>query len=228
MLPKKILIGALSCCAYDHRRALVRETWGSDCRRAGISHVFLCGCDRPLPDPDRSDIWVLSCPDAYQFLPQKTRQFCRDALKLPDWKWLLKCDDDSYVSIPRLLLYEPPGDYVGAEWKPSVGYASGAGYFLSRAAAQCLADNLKIPAGIEDRDVGIVLQRNGFTLTIDNEHIIPFASAARRGRLENRVIISHRMLLPDSPRINRDLWMACHTETGLDALAISDQWREPA
>jgi hypothetical protein len=224
--PQDILIGALSCCDYTHRRALVRETWGSDCRRVGISYFFLCGCDRVIPDYSAEDTWVLSCPDSYNTLPQKTRLFCREALKLPDWKWLLKTDDDSYISIPRLLRYTPPGHYVGAEWQPGVNYGSGAGYFLSREAAQFLADTMRLKAGAEDLIAGLLLNARGFKLTVDNQHIIPFANDANRGRTGNEVIISHRMLRRDSHEIERDLWLACHAETGLDA--TTDKWREPA
>ena len=64
----------------------------------------------------------------------------------------------TYVSIPRLKAYDlarpgVPGapDYVGTEWKPGVGYASGgAGYFLSRKAATIVAETLAITHWAED------------------------------------------------------------------------------
>jgi len=230
MNPQDILIGVLSAAPYDHRRNLVRETWGADCDRVGIEYHFLIGDNVEAPEqnvlfPD-FHLWILNCPDAYQFLPQKTRLFCHRALQFPNWKWLLKTDDDAFLSIPRLLRFTPPGEYVGAEWQEGVGYGSGAGYFISRRAAEILAEKMRIKAGAEDLIAGVILKANGIKLTIDNEHIIPFASSTHRGTTTNNVIITHRLLQKDSPLIDREPWMLCHQETGLDASI--DAWREPA
>ena len=111
---------------------------------------------------------VCPCPDDYPSLPQRTRWFCRWALAQNDWDYLFKCDDDTYVSITRLSLYDLAGrDYVGAEWKPGVGYGSGgAGYFLSRKAATAVAERLEQPCGAEDALVGQVLRSAGLALSI--------------------------------------------------------------
>lgn len=224
MLPSDILIGALSAVPYDHRRNLVRETWGADCDRMGVQYYSLIGDNIKICDVLEQDttldqhIWVLPCPDAYQFLPQKTRHFCRAALQFPNWKWLLKTDDDSYISVPRLLQLNLVGDYIGAEYKRGVKYASGAGYFVSRKAVEILADRLRIPTGAEDLCVGLYLHAAGIAFTIDNEHIIPFATRTHRGSADNTVVITHRLLVKDTPFIDREPWMLCHQETGLDAI----------
>ena len=115
--------------------------------------VFLLGCPTALqPELVGTHALVCPCPDDYPSLPQRTRWFCRWALAQNDWDYLFKCDDDTYVSITRLSLYDLAGrDYVGAEWKPGVGYGSGgAGYFLSRKAATAVAERLEQPCGAED------------------------------------------------------------------------------
>jgi hypothetical protein len=182
---------------------------------------------------------ALPCPDDYPSLPQRTAWFCRWALNLPSpsavlsggrgaggegallpspsgrgaggegWDYLFKCDDDTYVSIPRLKAYDLAGrDYVGAEWKPGVGYASGgAGYFLSRRAATIVAETLAITHWAEDLHVGNALRAAGIPLSIE-PRLVPFASMERRPRRDNDLLTLHACTA---------VWHATHAETGLYA-----------
>ncbi len=125
----------------------------------------------------------------------------------PNWDYLFKCDDDTYVSIPRLLAYDLAGrDYIGAEWRPGVGYGSGgAGYFLSRKAAGLVARELEQATGAEDLLVGEVLRAAGIRLSID-PRFVPFGSAEKRPRRDNDLITLHG--------VDADLFLASHAETG--------------
>ncbi len=121
----------------------------------------------------------------------------------------------TYVSIPRLKAYDlarpgVPGapDYVGTEWKPGVGYASGgAGYFLSRKAATIVAETLAITHWAEDLHVGNVLRATGIPLSIE-PRLVPFASMEHRPRRDNELITLHACTAA---------WEASHAETGLHA-----------
>jgi hypothetical protein len=121
---------------------------------------------------------------------------------------LLKCDDDTYVSIPRLLAYDQQGrDYIGAEWKPGVGYGSGgAGYFLSRRAAEVVAQGLTQATGAEDLLVGQVLRSAGIEMSIE-PRLVPFGSMEHRPRRDNDLITLHG--------VEADAFLAAHAETGL-------------
>ncbi len=209
----RILIGALSGWKYQQRRQRCLSTWMADADRAGVQSVFLLGCPAAVV-PERIGAHALACPcpDDYTSLPQRTLWFCRWALN-GDWDYLFKCDDDTYISIPRLCGYDPSGrDYVGAEWRPGVGYGSGgAGYFLSRRAAQIVAQRLSPhKTGAEDLLVGQVLRAAGMAISIE-PRLVPFGSPVHRPKKANDLITLHG--------VEADAFLAAHAETGLAAFA---------
>ena len=178
----RILIGCLSGWQFPERRQRVLQTWISDihcCRYTVpdpppafpvVDGVLLLGTLQAIRAARYGDWLVLPCPHAYQFLVQRTRAFCQWALKSSWGEYLFKTDDDSRLHLDRLLQYNTHGaDYIGAEWKPGVGYASGNGYLLSRAAAKIVADNMVEWEGSEDVNVGNAMRAAGVRLTIDNE-----------------------------------------------------------
>ena len=234
----RILIGALSGWNYHERRQHCLATWMADGDDLGIQSLFLFGCPTAT-QPERIGLHALAlpCPDDYASLPQRTLGFCRWALGVgsreawgvgretngdprltphaprPDWDYLFKCDDDTYVSIPRLLAYDLAGrDYVGAEWKPGVGYGSGgAGYFLSRRAAILVAERMEYTrpgpfVGAEDLEVGKVMRNAGIEFSIE-PRLIPFGSMENRPKRNNDLITLHG--------VQADAFLAAHAETGL-------------
>lgn len=236
----RILIGALSAWKYPERRRRCLATWMRDADALGVPSVFLLGCPTAVaPEQIGPHALVLPCPDDYASLPQRTMWFCRWAVgqrtevrnqrsELPTsdfrplisdlrplpWDYLFKCDDDTYISMPRLLAFDPAGrDYIGAEWRPGVGYGSGgAGYFLSRRAAEIVAERLAThPTGAEDLLVGRVLKETGIELSID-PCFVPFGSAERRPRADNDLITLHA-----APE---ELILASHAETGLHSMPL--------
>jgi hypothetical protein len=241
----RILIGALSGWKYHERRQRCLATWMADADKLDVRSVFLLGCPAAArPEQVGPHALILPCPDDYSSLPQRTRWFCRWALgeRMKDgvpaqwvggrmnqeihpssfrlhlsfeWDYLFKCDDDTYVSIPRLLACDLAGrDYVGAEWRPGVGYGSGgAGYFLSRKAAGLVAEHLEQAAGAEDLLVGQILRHpqagtRGVAFSIESR-LVPFGSMENRPKRENDLITLHGA--------SADAFLAAHAETGLGA-----------
>ncbi len=217
----RILIGGLSAWKYPERRRLCLSTWMRDADALGVPSVFLLGCPTAAaPEQIGPHALALPCPDDYASLPLRTMWFCRWATQYSvlstQYDYLFKCDDDTYISLPRLLAFDPTGrDYIGAEWRPGVGYASGgAGYFLSRKAAAIVAERLEsYPTGAEDLLVGQVLRAAGIELSID-PRFVPFGSPDRRPRADNDLITLHAAAA--------ELIQASHEETGLACgLAVS-------
>ena len=171
----RILIGCFSGWQYWRRRERCLSTWMCNVPRfKGLNAVFCFGVPNLVRPERQGDCLFLPCPNAYQFLPSRTRWLCEWALQQPDWDWLLKTDDDVRLSLKRLVNYPFPlgAEYIGAEWKPGVGYGSGNGYLLSRRAAMVVREQLRDPRhaeGAEDMLVGQVLREAGIPLAIDNE-----------------------------------------------------------
>lgn len=190
----RIFIGALSALAYDERRERCRSTWFKDAIGQGHPPKFLLGCEG-VERPFTADCLNLLVPDDYPSLPQRTQAWAKWALAKPGWKWLFKCDDDTFVAVDRLAAMAaalPDGvDYVGAEWHLGVGYGSGgAGYLLSRKAAAIVAEKLTAKVGAEDLLVGQALLDSGIRLHIERR-LMPFGSDAMRPLPTNDLITAH-------------------------------------
>ena len=178
----KLLIGCLSAWKYPKRRHRVLTTWMQTVQEyhlgalasgttPRVDAVLLMAMMHAIQAERVGTYLILPVLEGYQFLPQKTREFCRWALTQPDWDYALKTDDDVRLDVDRLLDYDPGGaDYIGPEWRDGVGYASGNGYLLSRRAAMVVAANLLEWEGCEDVLVGHHLREAGIPLTIDNDH----------------------------------------------------------
>lgn len=171
-----LLIGIVSCQKNILLHHHLRQTWLSQMRPDIVKHLFIIG--RPgQPDHVKGSELYLDCDDSYEKLPQKVIRFLKYANKNLNFDYLLKCDDDSYVSqgvedIPNKY----PGDFITGRllphsetgyrrwltskdlmWHPSYERfldglkafpCGGEGYFLSRRAVQ-----LAINAEEENKDV---------------------------------------------------------------------------
>lgn len=133
-------------------------------------------------------------------MPQRTRQFCRWALESQQFDYLFKCDDDTYVAVDRLAAIDLCGrDYVGRDLG---GWASGgAGYFLSRRAAEIVASELTAETGDEDCAVADVLRTHGITVA-DDPRFLPWPGSGEFPRAANRTITAHG--------INTGTWREIH------------------
>lgn len=217
-MPQPILIGVLSAFGYEDRRSLCRATWFRP-EPPTWDAVFLVGCqqvdDQPVTEPTRKgDFLYLPCPDDYTHLPQKSRLFCQWALTQPDWTYLYKTDDDGWTHIPRLLAYDPQGaDLAGVEWRKGCGYASGAGYLLSRRAAEIVATALKAQTGAEDALVAHVLAKEGISMRHERERFLAFATLQKRPMRGNQLINAHVGCGQRNWEKNGEaLFRACHEE----------------
>jgi len=204
----RILLGAFSGQAMGDRRRLCAETWFPK-PTTDVMAMMLLGGENKNGIEERDGVTCLSlpCPDDYHSLTQRTRCFCEWALRFGDWDYLFKCDDDTYVAIDRLIQFDTGGrDYIGANpWKHDsrvIPYASGgAGYFLSRRAAEIVARNLRHSGGAEDKLVGRILRRHGINVQLD-DRFVPFGSELLCTRKDNDIITTHK--------VSEDIWRSCH------------------
>ena len=142
-LPLKIIVGVLTPAEMTQRRLACSSTW---VRRLNASPnvrvVFLVGANAEKARLDGDDL-RLPCGDDYYSLVHKTKEFCRWALTQA-FDYLFKCDDDTFVVADRFLEFDPAGrDYIGVDPVDHINprFASGgAGYWLSRRAAEVVAD----------------------------------------------------------------------------------------
>ena len=193
MGPSKLLIGVFSCQAYGQRRDRCATSWMAEAHDRCIDILFIVGGERSGAPRVENRTLYLPCSDEYESLPEKVCQFCRWALDSREFDYLFKCDDDTYVRLDRLIQVVPNShDYVGAEWTAGVNYASGgAGYLLSRRAAEVVADRLvDRPVGAEDVLVGECLRAAGIDLYRDNR-FIPFGNEVLRPQPGNDLITTH-------------------------------------
>lgn len=187
-----ILIGLLTCHDDRERDDLCEATWTPAARALGMRVVYLIGEGRFA-----SETWLdgdylrIPCPDTYPALPQKSAALFRWALTQP-WDVLVKADNDSLIIPQRLAAIDMAGiDYLGCEpGGRNRGYASGAGYLLSRRAVSILAERMKEKTGNEDQIAGRHLRRAGIQL-VQDERIDPWGK--RPPTPSNDTAISHHL-----------------------------------
>ena len=200
----RYLIGALSGHRMASRRAECLRTWVADCELLNIPVVFLLGVEN-IPAPEQfGHALLLPCPDSYDTLSQRTRWFCKWALNRPDWDYLLKCDDDTYVSALHLSEYKPPGRYVGANFGEFC--SGGAGYLLSRECAAIIAEKMLDLTGAEDVLVGKLMRSHGIPI-VDDHCWIAYGDEATRPTKTNNIITAHRL--------SSELWRKVSDEVGV-------------
>ena len=161
-----MLLLAVKSCEQDARSGfhqIIRNTWGRDVQ--GPDLKFFVGRGRMQLQPDEVRV---DCQDDYMSLPQKTKAICRWTLER-DCDFMFLCDTDTYVIPDRLLSsrfehYDLTGHFNGPigvpdarEGKYWAWISGGNGYWLSRRAAQIVADAPDDGEWAEDRMVGQVL-----------------------------------------------------------------------
>jgi hypothetical protein len=169
----KILISVKSGWQFRERRLRCLNTWmlSEWFTPHRLDAVFTLGVPQVVDAERHGNMLFLPAPNEFAYLPQRMRLFCQWALKQDWWNYLWCMDDDTRLSIPRLTRYETNGaDYIGPEWTPGAGFASGGGHFLSRRAASLVAERLTQQSGPDDLLVGQLLYDAGINLTVDNEH----------------------------------------------------------
>lgn len=205
---RNLLVGALSGLQHGERRNNCRSTWMADIRRhPGMDAVFLLGSE-VVASQRAGDELHLPCENAYETLPQRTRWFCKWAIENTDCEYVFKCDDDTCIAIDRLAAFDPRGrDYIGRDLG---GWASGgAGYFLSRRAAQIVAEEMTAETGAEDCCVADVLRHHGITIS-DDKRLLPWPGSGTFPSATNATITAHAIGIPAF----RDIHAALQRDVG--------------
>lgn len=196
----KTLIAIPSCHKFAHLRQACRDTWVGKWGSLVDVRFFL---GRPI-FPSTIDEISLDVPDGYKELPIKVRGMFRWILD-NGYDRVFKCDDDTYVHIPRLLACgKDEFDYVGRLDNPShytFWMQGGAGYWLSRRAMEYLVD---IPLSAwesdwrEDRFVGLNMLRaiklSGMKFSFDNRRLFDshYPQYPSSPKPDNQTITAHK------------------------------------
>ena len=158
------LLTAVKSCVRDERNGAnraIRETWGE-----GLDNLRFIVGQRPNGDPPfhfPADVLQLACPDDYHGLPRKTRAILDFSLGAArDFTFL--CDVDTFVRPDRLLAsgfqqYDLTG-MIGGNLEAGKYFpwpSGGAGYWLSRKAAQIVVNSPPSDEWAEDRMIGQIL-----------------------------------------------------------------------
>lgn len=128
-----------SCRKFVNRRNNCRQTWLTHVPE-GVEYFFGVGdksATEVTPIKNEPHVLAFPCADDYSGLREKTLAMLQYAVDHYDFRYLFKCDDDTYVALDRLLkLANEYGDpiflsnvmWTGADYTIS----GGAGYLLSR------------------------------------------------------------------------------------------------
>ncbi|MGN0836193.1 MAG: hypothetical protein ACI4OS_02025 [Akkermansia sp.] len=207
----RLLVLVCSCLGYHDRsvravnaagskakREACRKTWLANIPE-GVTYAFFVGGQQPEGEPD---VWALDAPDTYNGLPEKVRAAFARALTVPGWSYLFKCDDDSFIHLPRLkeLVEAQDGKRRIVSWHGRVQPWSshgGAGYLLTRELVECIvADSRLQLRGAEDREIHFSAVRAGAEVLFD-EQFCPNKSMVPA--VDNRQISAH-WCTPDDMR----------------------------
>jgi hypothetical protein len=153
----------VSCRAYKARRQAQRETWIADAElafpgpRPFVIQSFTGSPENPFAELD-ADAIPLPCPDDYWAGPCKVQRIAYLALA-GDYDFVFKCDDDTYIHVPRLLAsgFEKH-DYVGWTLEREYYAQGGAGYWLSKRALEAIVKH-GVKHYEEDAGVGLALAK---------------------------------------------------------------------
>ena len=133
----KPLIAIHACHKYSDLRQAVRETWVAKWGHL-IDIKFFVG----QPAGDEPDVVYLDCPDDFWSLGLKNSGSSRYA-RAHGYTNLFKCDDDTFVHVPRLLSsgFEQ-WEYTGRRCQANnfVYAQGGAGYWIGPRLIDVMAD----------------------------------------------------------------------------------------
>lgn len=200
---RNVLIGCFTAPKFGHRLEMCQQSWMADAREAGQDYVVVCTGD---PEASSGEKLFVDVPDDLAHLPMQVREWCKWALQRDDWDYLFKCDDDTCISIPRFMDFDPePHDYIGGlcRWHGEIYANGGAGWMASRRAVAVLAERLP-DTGSEDVEVGRALRESGIAFKVDKRFVGWPSEVNRRG-----AITIHTK--------NSSLFLDFHNATGLHA-----------
>lgn len=155
----KLLVLVISAVKNHERRDAIRETWASVAARSRehVKVMFVLSRDKYLNSEKLiyDDMLEVDVPDEYRLLSQKLLESFDRVVRDNSFEYLLKCDDDSFVDLARVvgeLKHAPAnrfywGYFTGnakvkraGKWKETnwimcdlyLPFALGGGYVLSK------------------------------------------------------------------------------------------------
>ena len=195
-LPRiKYLVMVCTGMQHQARRDAVRATWAKSVPE-GVVVRFYCGADGAPHAEDEEAPDMVRLPDIphkQDALPVAHIAMMRWALKNYNFRYLFKCDDDTFTALDRLANYTPPENaaMVGNPdpIKAAVALSGGAGYVIHRGWVERLVFSPG-PPPIKNDDVymGREVQRLGGVLMPERRFYHPHDKVPAPG---NRQITAH-------------------------------------
>lgn len=107
---KRIFICIETCGKYWDRQRGQLDTWLSDLPEYCEYRYYVASEDYVgvKKAEGRDDVIVLPCRDGYKYLKEHAGNMVEEALRRPDWEWVVKTDDDTRIDIRRLANYMTP------------------------------------------------------------------------------------------------------------------------
>lgn len=199
----KLFLTICSCMKNKALRQACRDTWLS-ILPPDVTYRFFVSSDSPLPDePDVINLPGIS--DSYIALPEKMKAAISWAHENLQWNYLGKVDDDTYLRVDRLLPLLSPEVHLLGRSRGGRRCPGGAGYFISRTAANELLDHMiEIPPeGDEDGLITRKLVSLGFSIT-DCPRLKQYLSEGLPAT-NNDIVSGHQLKTPD-------LLHSCHAK----------------
>jgi hypothetical protein len=206
----KTVVGILTCAGHLARQEACRETWVRRLTASpDVTVVFLEGAAVQAATL-HGDVLALPCGDDYYSLAHKTAEFCRWALAR-DFDYLFKCDDDTFVVAERFLRFDPRGrEYIGVDPVDHVNprFASGgAGYWLSRRAAECVAamdvERTIAASGVNAEDYCVYWALRDRFAFYNDQRFQAWNQPHRIPKASNEIITAHYIQPEEMRRLDR-------------------------
>jgi hypothetical protein len=218
-----LLIAITSCHQNRAMRDLCRRGWLKRWMHQypGAAYSFFVGRGDGEVEPD---VVKLDVDDGYHYLNHKTRAIMRFAVQRnPQPKYIFKCDDDTWVHLPRLLELvshlPATAQYVGdnhgyrcRRWYQNQmhDYAhGGAGYLLDLPTAQAVAEKLQVQWGTscEDLEVGRLMRHLRVSLISDSRFQFDWVDSYTVPRPCNELITAHYVTSEERLHVVEQNWL---------------------
>ncbi|KAG5308215.1 B3GT6 galactosyltransferase, partial [Acromyrmex insinuator] len=210
------------------RRNTIRKTWLAE-HDATVKHFFVIGTQDILPEQRNTlqsekqkfdDLLLLPrLQDSYGMLTKKVLHTLKAVHEHYDFDYLLKCDDDSYVLVHKILKELDKWQSKGTKrelywgffngraqvkrsgpWKETdwilcdyyLPYAVGGGYVLSYNLVEFIAKNADILKLHNSEDVSVGLWLAPLA-NIERKHDVRFDTEYRSRGCSNQYIITHKL-----------------------------------
>ncbi|XP_017876051.1 beta-1,3-galactosyltransferase 6 [Ceratina calcarata] len=226
----RLVILVLSSPDNLERRATIRKTWMAQ-KQATVKHFFAVGTLNLLPEQRETlqsekqkfnDLLILPrLPDTYGTLTKKVLHSFKEIHDYYEFDFLLKCDDDTFVLVNKILKELDKWDSKGTRrelywgffngraqvkrsgpWKETdwilcdyyLPYALGGGYVLSYNIVKFIATNVELLKLYKAEDVSVGLWIAPLA-NIERKHDIRFDTEYRSRGCSNQYIITHKQTI---------------------------------